>query len=68
MEATSNQELIELISKLKALQHNVPQDEKLRKELYSTVRNLSYALESPIDTVKRICYLVIYVSGRMFRD
>ena len=65
MEAALNQETTELITKLKTVQNNIPPDEKLRKELYSTVRNLSLALESPIDTVKRICYLVrSYIRAR----
>lgn len=58
VQAASNQETTDLIARLRTLQDSIPQDEELRKELYSTVRNLSLALESPIDTVKRICYLV----------
>lgn len=61
MERTSDQETQDLILKLQNLQNNIPENEKLRRELYSTIQNLSYVLESPIETVKRISYLVIYI-------
>jgi len=59
MEPTTDQEIKDLILKLRSLQNSVPKNEELRKELLSSVQNLSYSLESPIETVKRISYLVI---------
>ena len=56
MEATVD--ISNLIVKLQPLQHSIPQDKTQRKELYSALQNLSYVLETPIDTIKRISYLV----------
>jgi hypothetical protein len=58
----SDQELGSLITKLQQIQKNPPADLKLRKELYSTVHDLSLALETPIDTVKRIQFVASSMS------
>ena len=46
------------VVQLKTLANDVPKDEKARKELFEAARNLTFALESPGDTIQRICYLV----------
>ena len=48
-----------LVVQLKALIHNVPQDERLREELSDVTRNVSFALEAPIDSIRRISFSVI---------
>lgn len=49
-----------MISQMKNLTNDVPRNETLRKELYETARKLSLALESPVDTVKRIAFEVTH--------
>lgn len=55
---SSAQDLRGLISQLKTLKHQVPQDESLRRELYDAIREISYAVEAPVETVNRIAFAV----------
>jgi hypothetical protein len=47
-----------LLAQLEDLCHHPPQDSDLRKELYNAVRGASIALETPIDTVRRLSFAV----------
>ena len=47
-----------VVDQLKSLATDVPKNEKSRKELFEASRSLTLALESPGDTIQRICYLV----------
>ena len=55
-----------LIDQLKALKHNVPEDSSVRKELYELMRDLSFELEDPLDTVKRVSFSVLNCQARAF--
>ena len=58
-----------LIEQLKALKHNVPEDSLVRKELYDIMRDLSFELEDPLDTVKRVSFSVLVIQLRsLLRD
>ena len=47
-----------LIAQLKQFSSDDVTDQSLRQELYDTIRTLSFTLEAPLDTVKRICFAV----------
>ena len=48
----------DLLDQFKRIADHVPKDEAERKQLFELSRNLTFALESPADTIQRICYLV----------
>ena len=52
----------QVVAQVRSLAENG--DEAARKTIIDTLRNLSYSLESPQDTMQRISYLVRY--GRVF--
>ena len=47
-----------VVSQLHELAKNAPTDENSRKQLFEAARSLTFALESPGDSIQRICYLV----------
>ena len=47
-----------VVAQLESLTKNVPKDEASRKQLLEAARGLAFALESPGDSIQRICYLV----------
>ena len=50
-----------LIEQLKALRHNVSEDVLVRKELYEVMRILSFEVQDPLDTVKRVSFSVLII-------
>ena len=55
-------DMANLISQLKALKENGPQDKLLRKELYGVIRDLSFSMEDPQDSINRIAYSVLILN------
>ena len=55
---TPDSDLPGLISKLETLKHAVPKEEATRRRLLDATRNLSFALETPGDSLQRIAYTV----------
>nr|UZP47903.1 putative O-methyltransferase [Cladonia uncialis subsp. uncialis] len=54
----SDQHVREVIHDLRMLKNDVPQDVALRRHLHVAIRELSLALETPLDTVRRIAFSV----------
>lgn len=48
---TPASDIASAVAQLKTLANDVPKDEKSRKELFEAARNLTFALESPGDTI-----------------
>ena len=55
----SDQQVPGLIDQLEALRTSIPQDEALRYQLSVALQKLSLAIETPLDTVRRIAFSVI---------
>ena len=51
-------EVADIVSQLQELVKNVPKDEASRRQLFEASRSLNLALESPGDSIQRICYIV----------
>ena len=57
-ETSGTSDVSALIKQFESLTNDVPKDESVRKQLFEAARSLTFALESPGDTIQRICYLV----------
>lgn len=53
-----NQDVVALLTQLDHLAKDPPENENLRYRLYVAARNLSLAVETPMNTVKRISFSV----------
>ena len=54
-----------LLSQLKSIEQQAPQDAASRQELYEAAKNLTLSFESPGDTIQRIMYLVLSAEPKL---
>ena len=55
---TAEIDVASLVKQLRAVKASDLQDEAARKSLFEAARNVTFALESPGDSVQRIAYIV----------
>ena len=56
---SSSPDIAQLVSQLKSLREDTFQNDDERKELYNKLRDVSFRLEAPEESIKRIAYAVL---------
>ena len=55
---TPRQDVVSLFDEVRALKNRIPEDVTVRRQLSNAIHELSLALETPLETVRRISFSV----------